>query len=121
MSRDDRGPAPDMTAAGSSTPAGRVSEAERLRRWRLVLGADGALHVVDPTRAAVTDSLAVVDAWREPLDWEQPRPTLEVVGSTAYVTEPATREVHVVDLDRLAVVTTFELPEVPNELVGVSG
>lgn len=87
----------------------------------LVLGTDGALHVVDPARAAVTDTLPVVDPWREPLDWEQPRPTLEVVGSTAYVTEPATREVHVVDLDQMAVVTTFALPEVPNELVGVTG
>ena len=46
---------------------------------------------------------------------------LEVVGSTAYVTEPATRQVHVVDLASHRVVDSIEVPQVPVELRGVSG
>ncbi|MFC5494974.1 zinc metallochaperone AztD [Nocardioides caricicola] len=106
----------DLPASYSFRSLGRTPEGDGL-----VLGTDGALRVIDVRRAAVRSSLTVVAPWREPLDWEQPRPTLEVVDGTAYVTEPATREIHVVDLDRLEVVRTLTLPEVPNELVGVSG
>ena len=87
----------------------------------LVLGTDGALHVVDVRRAEVARSVPVVGAWEEPVDWEEPRPTLEVVGDLAYVTEPSARLLHVVDLATLEVVATQELPEVPNEIVGVTG
>ncbi len=65
--------------------------------------------------------MPVVGAWREPLDWQQPRPTLDVVGDTAYVTEPRERAVHVVDLASGEVVDRIELPAVPNELQAVSG
>lgn len=87
----------------------------------VVLGTDGALHVVDVRRARVTGSIPVVERWREPLDWTVARPNLEVVGSTAYVTEPATSEVRVVDLERGEVVASHDLPQVPDELVAVSG
>jgi hypothetical protein len=87
----------------------------------LVLGTDGSLHVVDMAGAKVSTSLPVVEPWREPVDWEQPRPALEVVGETAYITEPASRELHVVDLTSMKVSATHELPETPNELVGVTG
>lgn len=87
----------------------------------LVLGTDGSLHVVDMAGAKVSTSLPVVEPWREPVDWEQPRPALEVVGSTAYVTEPASRQLHVVDLETMTVTDTHDLPETPNELVGVTG
>ncbi|MFC7496933.1 MULTISPECIES: zinc metallochaperone AztD [unclassified Nocardioides] len=87
----------------------------------LVLGTDGALHVVDVRRAQVSASLPVVARWREPLDWEQPRPTLEVVGDTAYVTEPATRQLHVVDLATMTVTDSHTLAVTPDEVVGVTG
>jgi hypothetical protein len=87
----------------------------------VVLGTDGALHVVDVRRARVTASVPVVDRWREPLDWTEPRPNLEVVGRTAYVTEPSTSRLHVVDLERGEVVASHELPEVPDELVALPG
>lgn len=87
----------------------------------VVLGTDGALHVVDVRRARVVDRIDVLDRWREPLDWTEPRPNLEVVGTTAYVTDPAQRAVHVVDLARGEVVASHALPQVPDELVALPG
>jgi len=87
----------------------------------VVLGTDGALHVVDVRRARVSDSIPVVVPWREQMDWTEARPNLEVLGETAFVTEPATSEVHVVDLRRGEVVATHVLPEVPDELVALPG
>ncbi|PSK96662.1 hypothetical protein CLV30_12543 [Haloactinopolyspora alba] len=87
----------------------------------LVLGTDGAIHVIDPATAEVTTSIPVVDPWTEPMRWQQPRPTLTVVGHTAYVTEPAADEIHAVDLESRTVTSTTGLPATPNELTGVSG
>ena len=87
----------------------------------LVLGTDGALHVIDPEKAAVTGSYPVVAAWEEPLEWQQPRPTIFVNGHTAYVTEPATNTVHAVDVESGKVTATGTLEKTPNELTGVTG
>ncbi|MBB2986549.1 zinc metallochaperone AztD [Terracoccus luteus] len=87
----------------------------------LVLGTDGRLRVIDPETGAITHRIPVVAAWSEPTQWQQPRPTVRVVGDLAYVTEPATRRVVVVDLTADAVVRTGTLPVVPNEVVGVTG
>jgi hypothetical protein len=106
----------DLGTSYSFRSLGRGPEGEAL-----VLGTDGAIHVLDPGTGARTDSIDVVDRWREPLDWQRPRPTLHVVGETAYVTEPRHDQVHVVDLDRGRVTGTLELPHTPNEVVGNAG
>ncbi|MFK5688575.1 zinc metallochaperone AztD [Ornithinimicrobium sp. LYQ92] len=87
----------------------------------LVLGTDGELHVIDPASGEVTQELPVVEEWTEPTEWQQPRPTLFVMGQFGYVTEPATQELHVVDLDAMEIIDSAELPQVPNEISGVSG
>lgn len=87
----------------------------------LVLGTDGALHIVDPETGVETGSIPVVPAWEEPEVWQDPRPTLFVQGSTAYVTEPAGAKIHAVDLTSGTVVKSGELRHVPNELTGVTG
>ncbi|MGA8255545.1 MAG: hypothetical protein WB767_03125 [Nocardioides sp.] len=87
----------------------------------LVLGTDGSLHVIDAEKARVTRRLPVLDQWREPADWQAPRPTLEVVGDTAFVTDPAARRIYVVDLSDLTVRTSFSVDVVPQEMVGVTG
>lgn len=87
----------------------------------LVLGTDGALHVIDPEKAAVTGSFPVVAAWEEPLEWQQPRPTIFVNGHTAYITEPATNTVRAVDIESGKVTATGTLEKTPNELTGVTG
>lgn len=87
----------------------------------LVLGTDGALHVIDPTTGEVTAAISVVGAWTEPDAWQDPRPTLFVQGSTAYVTEPATSSIHAVDLNSGKVVKSAVLERAANELTGVAG
>ncbi|MBT2533517.1 hypothetical protein J7E83_15600 [Arthrobacter sp. ISL-48] len=87
----------------------------------LVLGTDGSLHVIDPLTGAVAGSIPVVPAWEEPEVWQDPRPTLFVQGSTAYVTEPATSTIHAVDLKSGRVIKSAGLDHVPNELTGVTG
>ena len=87
----------------------------------LVLGTDGALHSIDPDNGEVTASTAVIAPWEEPLEWQQPRPTLTVVDHTAYVTDPATNTIHAVDIETGAVTGSGKLKHTPNELTGVTG
>ncbi|WP_280212773.1 zinc metallochaperone AztD [Nocardia cyriacigeorgica] len=86
----------------------------------LVLGTDGKIHVIDPVAGTVTTTIAVIDPWQEPLEWQQPRPALFVRDGIAYVTDTAKKAVHRVDLASGAVTASAELPESPNELSGVS-
>ncbi|MFL4474933.1 zinc metallochaperone AztD [Paeniglutamicibacter sp. MACA_103] len=87
----------------------------------LLLGTDGKLHVYDPKTGKEKRAIAAVGAWEEPLDWQQPRPTVHVSGETAYVTEPATQELHLVDLKAGKVSKSVTLPEVPNEITSIKG
>jgi hypothetical protein len=87
----------------------------------LVLGTDGALHVINPLTGAVTNNIPVVPAWQEPEVWQNPRPTLFVQGATAYVSDPAAKKIHALDLKSGKVVRSAELEHVPDELTGVTG
>lgn len=87
----------------------------------LVLGTDGALHVIDPETATVTNSFPVVAPWEEPLEWQDPRPTIFVEGHTAYITDPATNAIHAVDVESGKVTATGTLKDTPNELTAVTG
>ncbi|QYJ05735.1 hypothetical protein KUV85_08665 [Nocardioides panacisoli] len=106
----------DLPASYSFRSLGRTPDGDGL-----VLGTDGRLRVIDVADASVRDAVAVTEEWREPMDWQEPRPTLLVLGDTAYVTEPATDQLHVVDLADLSVTDTHDLPHTPNELNGVTG
>ncbi|GHC79372.1 hypothetical protein GCM10007079_17440 [Nocardiopsis terrae] len=86
----------------------------------LVLGTDGALHVIDPEAGEITESIELMESWEEPLEWQQPRPALFVRGGTAYVTDTATDQVHAVDLASGEVTGSVTLEETPNELSGVA-
>lgn len=83
----------------------------------LVLGTDGVLHVVDAESGDTLDRIDVVEPWREPVDWQQPRPTLHVAGDTAWVTDPRTSTLHEVDVAGGVVLDSVRLPGVPNEVV----
>ncbi|WP_285704836.1 zinc metallochaperone AztD [Microtetraspora sp. NBRC 16547] len=87
----------------------------------LVLGTDGRLHVIDPEKGKVVDRIEIMAEWREPLEWQQPRPTLFVRGHTAYVTDPSRKELHAIDIESRKKLRTVTLPQAPNELSGVSG
>ncbi|AZM74189.1 hypothetical protein D1J63_03900 [Streptomyces sp. KPB2] len=84
----------------------------------LVLGTNGVLHVVDPESGKVEKKIDAVGDWTEPLDWQQPRPTLFVRDHTAYVSEPGKRQLHAFDLDSGEKVTSVTLPKSTNELSG---
>ncbi|GAA2283202.1 hypothetical protein GCM10010145_64850 [Streptomyces ruber] len=85
----------------------------------LVLGTDGALHVIDPETGEVEKEILVVDEWQEPLDWQQARPTVFVRDHTAYVSEPSKKGLYAVDLESGEKVTSVTLPKSTNELSGV--
>ncbi len=87
----------------------------------LILASDGALHSMDPETGEITDSLPVVDAWEGPAEWQDPHPAIKVVGGTAYVTDPAAKKLHAVDLASGEITSSVELPGVPNELAAVEG
>ncbi|WP_020112982.1 zinc metallochaperone AztD [Rhodococcus sp. 114MFTsu3.1] len=87
----------------------------------IVLGTDGALHVIDVNSKSVTQTIPVVDAWEEPVKWQEPRPALFVHEGTAFVSDPAKNSVHAVDLSTGEVTQTGELAHTPNELTGVTG
>ncbi|MEE6280956.1 zinc metallochaperone AztD [Georgenia sp. MJ170] len=87
----------------------------------LVLGTDGQVHVIDPATGELTTSIPVIDAWEEPLEWQRPRPTISMLAGSAYVTAPATRSIHAVDIETGQVWNSAQLDVEPNELAGVSG
>lgn len=87
----------------------------------LVLGTDGALHVIDPESGAVVRSVPVIDAWQEPEEWQEPRPAITVLDGSAYITDPATNRVHAVDVETGEVWLSADLEVTPNEVAGVSG
>ncbi|MGV9764305.1 zinc metallochaperone AztD [Micromonospora tulbaghiae] len=84
----------------------------------LILGTDGKLHVIDPVSGKLTTSWPVVGAWKEPMEWQEPRPALFVRGDDAYVTEPATKKVHRLDLTTGKVAGSVTLDATPNEISG---
>jgi hypothetical protein len=87
----------------------------------LVLGTDGHIHVIDAVTGTFIRTIPVIDPWQEPLKWQQPRPALFTRGATAYVSDPATNQVHRIDLATGTVAATTTLAAAPNELSGVAG
>jgi hypothetical protein len=85
----------------------------------LVLGTDGRIHVIDPVAGAVVRTIPVTGTWQEPLEWQKPRPALFVRGGTAYVSDPATKQVHRIELETGAKTASVTLPSTPNEMSGV--
>jgi hypothetical protein len=87
----------------------------------LVLTYDGALQVIDPVSGTVTTSIPVTAPWQESDDWQDPHPQITVVDGIAYVTEPATQELHAVDVATGQIWKSTQLDVTPNELAAVSG
>lgn len=85
----------------------------------LVLGTDGAIHVIDPDTGKIEKKIPVVGDWQEPLDWQQARPTLFVRGHVAYVSEPGKKALHAIDVETGKKITSAALPKSTNELSGV--
>ncbi|WP_314649675.1 zinc metallochaperone AztD [uncultured Microbacterium sp.] len=86
-----------------------------------ILSADGSIHVADPETGEITAEYPVVEAWEGPAEWQDPHPAIVVAGDIAYVTEPAAKKVHAVDLTTGEVVATTELDVTPNEIAPAAG
>ena len=106
----------DLPASYSFRSLGRGPAGEAL-----VLGTDGRLHVVDPDSGELVRSIDVVEPWTEPTQWQEPRPTLHVQGGMAYVTEPSSGRLVVVDLSSGQVRAETTLDRELDELTGVGG
>ncbi|KQO10225.1 hypothetical protein ASF06_08505 [Agreia sp. Leaf244] len=87
----------------------------------IILGSDGALHVLDPETGEFGASYPVIGAWEGPAEWQDAHPALVVLGGIAYVTEPATDSLFAVDVATGEVVASAELPATPNEIAVVTG
>jgi hypothetical protein len=87
----------------------------------LILGTDGNLYVIDPNTGATLKTIAVTEKWTEPEDWQQPRPAVFTRGHDVYVTEPASKELHAVDIEAAEVSNSVTLDQTPNELSGAVG
>ncbi|MFL0411903.1 zinc metallochaperone AztD [Microbacterium paludicola] len=86
-----------------------------------ILATDGAIHVLDPETGDIVDSHAVIEPWEGPAEWQDAHPSIKVNGDVAYVTEPASNEVHAVDLTTGEVTATVELTNAPNEIAVAIG
>ncbi|OAN42413.1 zinc metallochaperone AztD [Mycolicibacterium iranicum] len=87
----------------------------------LVLGTDGKLYVFDPVNGAQIKTIDVTGAWTEPEDWQDPRPTVFTREDAVYVSDPATKQIHLVDLQAGTVTESVTLDQTPNELSGAVG
>ncbi len=87
----------------------------------LVLGTDGAIHVLDIESGTVATSIPVIPAWEVPEDWQAPRPTIFALDGSIYVTSPDEKKIYAVDIETERVWKEAEIDVVPNELSGVSG
>lgn len=90
----------------------------------LLLTTDGKLRfwAEDGNELGAVD---VTSPWTESTIWQDPRPAIWVDGDTAYVTDPASKKLHVVSLAKMAdgqaeVFASVDLPEIPNEIKGIS-
>ena len=85
-----------------------------------ILGTDGSLHRVDVAAGRLAESFPVVKPWRGPAEWQTAHPALVVDDHIAYVTEPAAKSVHRVDLDTGEILASAVLPAASNEIALVN-
>ncbi|MBO0680819.1 hypothetical protein JRC04_25415 [Mycolicibacterium sp. S2-37] len=95
---------------------GRGPQAEAL-----IMGTDGKLYVFDPVTGVQVKAIQVTGPWTEPDDWQQPGPAVFTREDAVYVTDPATKQIHLVDLAAGTVSASGALPQTPNELSGALG
>lgn len=86
----------------------------------LVLGSDGVLRTLDESGEVLTET-AVIDAWDVPEEWQTAHPSLTIVDGMAYVADPATETVHIVDYVTGEVWKSVEVGFALNEVTSVTG
>ncbi|NMD57306.1 MULTISPECIES: hypothetical protein [Tsukamurella] len=87
----------------------------------LVLGTDGVLRILDPETGAVVREVKATAPWTEDANWQEPRPAVFVLGSTAFVTEPTTKTIVAIDIPSGSELRRGTLEHTPDEVSGVTG
>lgn len=87
----------------------------------VVLGTDGALHVIDTAAGTLTRSIPVIEPWQVSENWQDPQPQVFTMEGTAYISDPAGQAIHAVDILTGEIWASADLDVVPNELTGVTG
>ena len=87
----------------------------------LILGTDGKLHVFDQVTGEPIRAIDIMEPWTEPDDWQQPGPAVFTREDAVYVSDPATQQLHLVDLAAGTVAESVTLEQTPNELSGAVG
>ncbi|PHP53164.1 hypothetical protein BW737_004740 [Actinomyces ruminis] len=82
----------------------------------VVLTNDGKLNIIDTATAAVTKQVDVVTSWTENENWQEPGPNVKTAGDFAYVTDPATKQLHLVQISTGTLLSSLDLSVVPNEM-----
>lgn len=107
----------DVGSAYSFRSLARGAEGEAM-----VLTYDGELNILDEQTGEIIHEVKVVEPWEEPEEWQSPAPTVKVgADGFAYVTEPAAKKLHVIDVAAGTLLFSVDLPETPNELAIVTG
>lgn len=84
----------------------------------VVLGTDGAIHLIDPKTGAGLGQLPVLDAWTTA---DTIRPSMSVAGHEAFVTSPASRSVLRVDLEDGSIKAEVTLASAPTGVLAPGG
>lgn len=82
----------------------------------VVLTNDGRLNVIDMASATVTRQVDVVTPWTENAKWQDPGPSVKTAGDFAYVTDPTTKKLHIVQISEGKLLSSLDLSVVPNEM-----
>ncbi|BDH57768.1 hypothetical protein [Tsukamurella sp. PLM1] len=79
------------------------------------------LRTLDPNTGAIVRELKVTEPWTEDANWQEPRPAVFTMGSTAYVTDPAAKAIVAIDVPTGKELRRGTLEHAPDEVSGVPG
>ncbi|WP_159803647.1 hypothetical protein [Arthrobacter zhaoguopingii] len=114
--------AASMTTVDLGSPYWFRSLARGADGEALVLTYDGELNILDEETGKILHEVPVTAPWEEPEEWQSAAPAVKVgTDGFAYVTEPATKKLHVIDIAAGTLLDSFDLPETPVELAVLTG
>ncbi|NLG48463.1 hypothetical protein [Gordonia sp. (in: high G+C Gram-positive bacteria)] len=87
----------------------------------MVLGTDGRLYVYDQDTGQLIAAHQVIEPWQEPTRWQDAMPAVEVLGDTAYISDPENNQIRVVAIDSGHELVRADVGVRPVETVVVSG
>ncbi len=86
----------------------------------IVLGTDGALHVVDDATGKVVEKHQVMDPWELTDEYSDPKPQVAAGGGFAWVTDPRDSSIALIELGTGKERTKATLSDVPTSLAVVN-